>query len=79
MSPAEIDRIINALLQGRSKTTSDYHAGERRSWYYDRATERFTNRTQSLSHDGTFQRYTEEELRTQLVEQPYGWWADIVD
>lgn len=78
MSPAEIDRVLRALLQGGSKTTSDYHAGERRSWYYDPETERFTHRTQSLSHDDTQIRYTEAEMRSNLAAKSFEWWSDAL-
>ena len=78
MTPAEIDLIIDGFRRGGSMTRSNYHAGERITWSYERESDRFICRTQSLSNEDCYERLSEEEMRSYLTNAQFQWWEDIL-
>ena len=76
MTAEELERIIQAFRSGGSITRSNYHAGERTSWYYDAELEQFIHRIQGLSHEDIYLRYSEEDMRLKLSDSPYAHWSD---
>ena len=76
MTPDELERVIAGFRAGGGVSSSDYHAGEMRSWGFESPTERFIHETRSTSWDGVSElRYTEAEFRARIKDDPFEYWS----